>query len=190
MVEQLTFQTIFQFLQTVGILMGVYYYIMTIRTNQRNQEIAQKNQELTLKAQEQALETRQAQIFMQIFDQSYNDPSFIKAWYRYQKLQWNNIEDWERTLDPDDPEGVLNREALGRVALYFEGLGVLVKENYVHIRLIALLMTGMVVTFWEKQIPIVDEARKLRNRARDLSEAEYLYNELMKYLEEHPELKT
>jgi hypothetical protein len=64
MVEQVTFQTLFQFLQTVGILVGVFYYIMTIKANQRNQE-------LTLKAQEQALETRQTQIFMQIYNQSH-----------------------------------------------------------------------------------------------------------------------
>jgi hypothetical protein len=64
MVEQITFQTIFQFLQTVGILVGVFYYISTIRTNQRNQEISLRNQELTLKAQEHAAETRQAQLYM------------------------------------------------------------------------------------------------------------------------------
>ena len=48
-------------LQTVGILVGIFYYIMTIRTNQRNQDIAIRNQELTL-------ETRQAQLFMNIFN--------------------------------------------------------------------------------------------------------------------------
>jgi len=62
MVEQVTFQTIFQFLQTLGILVGVFYYIMTIRTNQRNQEIAQKNQELQL-------ESRNLQLFMQLYQQ-------------------------------------------------------------------------------------------------------------------------
>ncbi len=36
MVEPVTFQILFQFLQTVGVLVGVFYYIMTIRTNQRN----------------------------------------------------------------------------------------------------------------------------------------------------------
>ena len=30
MVEQVAFQTVFQFLQTVGILVGVFYYIMTL----------------------------------------------------------------------------------------------------------------------------------------------------------------
>ena len=57
MVEPVTFQTIFQFLQTVGILVGVYYYITTIRVNQRNQELARN-------AQEHATETRQLDIYM------------------------------------------------------------------------------------------------------------------------------
>ena len=61
MVEQVTFQTLFQFLQTLGILVGVFYYIMTIRANQRNQE-------LTLRAQEHASETRHAQLYMTLFD--------------------------------------------------------------------------------------------------------------------------
>jgi hypothetical protein len=59
MVEQLTFQTVFQFLQTVGILVGVFYYIMTIRANQRNQE-------LSIKSQESTLETRQTNILMNL----------------------------------------------------------------------------------------------------------------------------
>lgn len=62
MVEQVTFQTLFQFLQTVGFLVGVFYYITTIRTNQRNQE-------LTLKAQAHATETRESQLFMQLYQQ-------------------------------------------------------------------------------------------------------------------------
>jgi hypothetical protein len=44
MVEQVTFQTIFQFLQTVGILVGVFYYIMTIRTKpEKSGDCSQKS---------------------------------------------------------------------------------------------------------------------------------------------------
>jgi hypothetical protein len=95
MAEQITFQTIFQFLQTVGILVGVYYYIMTIRTNQRNQEIALRNQELTLKTQEQALETRQAQLFMQVFSQL----SSTEKWREYLEileLEWDDYIDFQK----------------------------------------------------------------------------------------------
>ena len=52
MVEQVAFQTVFQFLQTVGILVGVIYHIMTLRNTQ-------KTREPSLKAKEQALDTRQ-----------------------------------------------------------------------------------------------------------------------------------
>jgi hypothetical protein len=37
---------------------------------------------------------------------------------------------------------------------------------------------------------IVEEGRRELNLPRWYSETEYLYNELMKYIEEHPELKT
>jgi hypothetical protein len=42
---------------------------------------------------------------------------------------------------------------------------------------------------WEKFIPIIDDIRKNMG-ARSFDMTEYLYNELMKYMEEHPELAT
>jgi len=44
--------------------------------------------------------------------------------------------------------------------------------------------------YWEKLRPIVEDVRRLQNAPRSGSESEYLYNELMKYLEKHLELKT
>jgi hypothetical protein len=43
---------------------------------------------------------------------------------------------------------------------------------------------------WEKLAPHIDELREESNNIRWGSEVEYLYDELMKYHEEHPELKT
>jgi hypothetical protein len=74
--------------------------------------------------------------------------------------------------------------------MYWEGLGVLVKERYLDIRLVALLICGMTRNFWEKLIPIKDEGRVQLGFARWMSETEYLYDELLKYLVEHPELST
>ena len=183
MVEQVTFQTVFQFLQTVGILVGVYYYITTIQANR-------KNQELTLKAQEQALETRQAQIFMQIYNQSHNDPSFIKAFGRiFEIVGTNPVKSYKEFQKIREHEQ--DRDAISRVSFFYEGVGVLVKEGYVSIRLVALLMTGMTRLWWEGLYKSsIVEGRKLMNSLRWMSEAEYLYEELMKYIEEHPELKT
>ena len=87
MVEQVTFQTLFQFLQTVGILVGVYYYISTIRTNQRNQE-------LTRKAQEQALETRQAQLLSSFAGMTITSDSLFNAmmyWFDHPVIEYEEF---------------------------------------------------------------------------------------------------
>jgi hypothetical protein len=178
MIDQTTLQTIGILLTGLTVSIAAIYYTLTLKYTRRNQE-------LSLKAQEQALETRQTQMFMQIYNQSHNDPSFIEAWQVIESVQWDSIEDWENW--GNNPANSL---ASRRVGMFYEGLGVLVKENYIPIRLIALLMTGMTVRYWEKYIPIIDEARERMNYPRMLSEAEYLYYELMKYIEEHPELKT
>jgi len=125
MVEQVAFQTVFQFLQTVGILVGVFYYVMTIRANQRNQE-------LTLKAQEQAVETRQAQLFMQIFSRF--DEEWVDAYQEILMLDFNNFQEyWEYASPRTNTE--LSRKFYRLNSLY-EGLGLLVREGLLNIRLV------------------------------------------------------
>jgi hypothetical protein len=82
------------------------------------------------------------------------------------------------------------RETWSSLSGYFEGLGVYVREGLVPIRLVALTMTGMLTRYWDMFGPIITEYRVRENVPRNASETEYLYNELMKYLEKHPELKT
>lgn len=183
MVEFETISLALSFLQTVSLIVGVIYYLTIMRNSQRTRE-------LTLKAQEQALETRQTQIFMQIYNQSHNDPSFIKAFGRiYELVGTNPVKSYEEFQKIRENEQ--DRDAISRVSFFYEGVGVLVKEGYVSIRLVALLMTGMTRLWWEGLYKSsIVEGRKLLNSLRWMSEAEYLYDELMKYIEEHPELKT
>ncbi len=71
---------------------------------------------------------------------------------------------------------------------FFEGVGVLIREGLLDVRLVALLMTGQAKMFWERNQSFIEEMRRDWNAPRIWSEWEYLYNELMKYNEEHPEL--
>jgi len=72
----------------LSISIAAFYYISTLRNTRRNQE-------LTLRAQEQAVETRQAQLFMEMYrdfkrsdiQQAYNDIVFV--W------NWDNPEDFD-----------------------------------------------------------------------------------------------
>lgn len=155
-----------------GVIAGFTYYVLTVRNNQENQK--------------QQLETRQAQLYMQIYNVSHNDPSYLEAQRRCFELEINSYEDYLKIQENED-----DRKALARVGMFYEGLGVLVKEGYVSIRLVALLMTGTTRMLWERLYRSwVEEGREKMNYRRFRSEAEYLYNELRKYVEEHPELKT
>jgi hypothetical protein len=82
------------------------------------------------------------------------------------------------------------QEAFTIIGMYWEGIGVLVKEKFLDIRLVALMLCRNTRFFWEKLKPFVDEARVNMGYERWMSETEYLYNELLKYLDEHPELST
>ena len=65
MVDQLTFQTIFQFLQTLSIMVGITYYLMILRNQQKSQKLT--------------LETRQATLMMNIFKELTSE----KRWEEY-----------------------------------------------------------------------------------------------------------
>ena len=59
---EITYQVVLSTLQTFGLLVGIFYYVMTLRNQQKNQQLA--------------LETRQAQLFMNIYDRRLNNPNF------------------------------------------------------------------------------------------------------------------
>jgi hypothetical protein len=162
-----------------GVIAGFTYYVITVRN-------AQRTRELTLLAQENALETRQAQMFMQIYNVSHNDPSFLEAMSRCLRMQINSYDEFMKIRENDE-----DRLAIGRIGMFLEGLGVLVREGYVDIKLVALLMTGTTRLLWEQLYgEWVEEGRERMNYRRFRSEAQYLYDELMKYVKEHPELAT
>ena len=184
---EITYQMVLSTLQTAGILVGIVYYISIMRNQQRTRD-------LTLKAQEQTLRTRESQLFMNIYNQSFANPDFLRA-VRIMQMkapQINSVEDILRAYDymnpnPEDPEYL---EASVYVVSWYEGLGVFVREGLIDIRLIALTMTGMTRSIWGIVAPYLEELKELTGFSRAFSEFEYLVNELDAYLEEHPELDT
>jgi hypothetical protein len=83
--------------QTIGVLVtaasvsvAAIYYMFTLRINM-------KNQELNLKSQQQADETRQAQLFMQVFSR-YHEEEFWKAYQIVMSREWKSYDDWNKDL--------------------------------------------------------------------------------------------
>ncbi len=171
-------------LQTIGVLSAATAAVIGVRSyinsNKRAEEAKKKEQE----TRERELSTRQAQMFMNIYNQLITK-EFTKALHTFYSHKWSNWAEYQETLkDPDF------QEAQGIIGTYYEGLGVLVREGYLDIRLIALLICGQTLLVWGKFKPIINEAREELGFSRFMSESEYLYDELLNYLKLHPELST
>jgi hypothetical protein len=184
MVDLAEIQTAYYMVAATGVLVAAVFYILNLRISQRNQELMLKAQEQSARAQQQTLETRQAQMFMNIYQQT-TSKDFTSAYNKFISSQWENYSESRELFQKKE-----FADDFYILGMYFEGLGVLVKEGYLPIRLVALLLTGMTRSFWEKLKPIVDEARVDMGYVRWFSEAEYLYDELLRYLDKHPELWT
>jgi hypothetical protein len=171
MVDLAEIQAAYYMVAATGVLVAAVYYIMNIKTTQKNMKTN--------------LETRQAQLFMEIYRSSYSTDMMTHA-TNFWMEGWDGFEDWRDKIWLDKGK----RASWGAWNNYYEGIGVLVKEGLVDIRLVAELIAGITRKFWEMHAPIISEIREYTDQPRMLSETEYLYNRLMKYMVEHPELKT
>ena len=187
---EITLPILLQIVQTLGILVGIVYYITIMRNTQKTRELTLQSQELARKTQEQALETRQAQLFMNIYNQSLTNPQFDDVVHRIIHLRWKDWDEYQALFDYTNPETRDNHLAMSTLMNFYCGVGVIVRENLVGIRLISQLMSNNVKGFWEQVAPIVEEGREHWYGPNWIKDIEYLYNELMKYAEEHPELET
>ena len=166
---EITYQMVLSTLQTAGLLVGIVYYIMVLRNQQKSQKHAE--------------DTRQAQLFMNIYNELLTESEIM---YLLMDMEYDDFEDFERKYGRDNnPEA---NNMITKHMLLVEGVGVLVREGYVSVRLVALLTSGLVRIGWEKLRDYVYEMRK-RSFPRWSSEYEYLYNTLMEYAEKHPELQ-
>ena len=171
---EITYQMMLSTLQTVGLLVGIFYYITIMRNAQKNQQVA--------------LETRQAQLFMQLFTKI--NERELQTVIGEIMLRWETSNlDW--LLEKHGPENNFDDAInFSMVGTYFSGMGILVRENLIDIRLVTRFFGSTVKAFWEKIEPIVVGMRELEGFSNYLSDTEYLYDEIMKYVEKHPELKT
>jgi len=145
---EITLTLVLQIVQTVGILVGIIYYITIMRNSQRNQE-------LTLKAQEQTLETRQAQLFLNIYN-VYSSKQFQRGREELMHLrEWTDYDDFAKYGSDVDPEAKATWDS---ILMWLEGLGVLVKRGLIDPELVHDLLYAFIINFWERHLP----ARALR----------------------------
>lgn len=103
-------------------------------------------------------------------------------------MEWDDYEDFLRKYDANVNSE--ERTSWFSVAAFFEGVEVLVKRGLIDLALVDDLLAVSIKRTWEKIGPVETRSREHFNNPRLFDDFEYLYNELMKYHERHPELKT
>ncbi len=174
MVEQITLQTLIMLIQAVGILVAVIYHILSLQNTRKNQQLT--------------LETRQTQLFMYLYDKFCSE-SFKRSYSEIMSWEWVDFDDYSRKYGPfTNPEKDFIRRNIGS---FFEGLGVLVKNEQISPELVDDLMSQHIITYWEKFGPIIKEARTILKYPHAAEWVEYLYNQIKPiYDKQHPELAT
>jgi len=155
----------------IGLIVAVTYYTFTIRNQNR---------------------TRQAQLLMGLYDK-YSSIEFLKQNREIAQQEWTDYEDFKKKYGIEN-----NPDAWGSwqsILSYYNGIGVLLRKKLIDITLVDELLANSVFRDWGRMGEILVEWRKEiiaqnpRKRTHGPFDGfDYLYNELEKYLEEHPEL--
>jgi hypothetical protein len=155
------YQTIMVSLAALGFLFAATYYILELRNQNR---------------------TRQAQLFMQIYS-VFRTEEFQDYITEMLSWKWNDYDDFMKRYGPTtNPKAW---RALGFIAGYFEGIGLMVKKKLIDISLVENLMSTHIIYFWEKINPLSIEMRRYFNRPQIDMWKEYLYNEITKREAKH-----
>ena len=156
MVDQVLLQSVSYVAAAIGVCLAAVYYIVTVRNNNR---------------------TRQAQLFMQIYDH-FREPEFMKTFSDIMDWQWSDYEDFEKKYGrKTNPEAWYK---FGSMAGYFEGIGILVQQGLLDIKLVDSLLKAHIIWFWDKIKPISVEMRRKYKLPEMDQWKEYLYTEIKK----------
>ena len=158
MVEQITFQTIFQFLQTLSIMVGISYYILNLRNSQK---------------------TRETSLALQFYGNITNK-DFWRTWTDVTFTQkFENYREWSDKYGPEvNPDAASN---LYTVMQIFVGAGTMLKKKLVDPKELFEYIPHMVLPLTYVKVKPFIEAIRIRYNDPTFGESfEYLYNEAMR----------
>jgi len=172
---EVTLPIVLQMVQTIALIVGIIYYLTIMRNQQRTRELA-------LKAQEHATETRQTQIFMQLY-QDFNSEMFHKALMEIVNLEIGDYDGYLQRYDSRvNPDHYAKR---AHIWYSFNTAGELLRQGIIKPDLVHRLQVGQLVTIvWEKWEHIIRELREKENVPDVWEGFEYLYDEMKRYRSE------
>ena len=163
----ITIEQVIYVIPILALTASILYYSFNLRTAN--------------KAQQLAIESRQAQIFMNLYD-TYRDKEFRSYTTELRGWSWQDFDEfWDKYGEANNPEAW---NIWITVALFYNGMGVLLMKNLIEIELIEELFSNVVFGAWSRMGDIILEHRNRQKRhlaSRDTFHGfEYLYKELEK----------
>jgi hypothetical protein len=150
-------QTILQFIPAVSLSIAAIYYMLILRNQNR---------------------TRQAQLFMQLFQHNMTK-EWMKDWWELMQMQWDDIEDFYEKYDSS--VNIDNFAKRFRAWFFLDGVGLLMKKGLIDREMVYYLMGGYLGNWlWEKFGDVIKYQRELNNIPELCVWFEYLAVELMK----------
>ncbi len=163
MAEPITLQTLLTYLTLISVPVGVFYHIMTLRNTRKNQDMQ--------------LETRQAQLFMQVY-QEMSSPEFYRIYNELLHMEWEDWDDYYRKYGSDNnPEAFAVRNSLH---YRLNGVGLLVKADLIDVDRVYDLMRTTILWQWNKWEDIILKARELYNVPSYMEGFEFIAEEMVK----------
>jgi hypothetical protein len=155
-------QTVSVMLASASVVAGVVYYALQIRHQARTRQ--------------DMVKTRQAEILMRLHS-AFSTKEMSEACLKYMSTEYKDYDDFVEKYGSPIAEGQVQTVFL-MMAMFFEGIGVLLKNKLVDLNLVIELFT--VEMFWLKLKPLAEGIRKQINNPQIYEWFEYLYNEMKK----------
>ena len=157
----------------LGLTASIVYYASVLRNANKTQQMQ--------------LETRQTQLFMQMYNQV-NSQDFWRTWAELMTLE---VRDYDDFLDKFDHR--INPDNFGKRAniwFSYNVLGQLLYDGKLEIHEVNRLAGVTSVLQWEKWKDIIVELRERQDISNYMMGFEYLVKHIKQYRDEHPELYT
>jgi hypothetical protein len=161
--EPVTLQALLTYLTLISVPIGVFYHIMTLNNTRKNQQMQ--------------LETRQAQLFMQIY-QDMSSPEHYISFNELLTMEWEDWDDYYRKYgSANNPENYALRSSMW---YRLNGVGLLVKAGLIDVNRVFDLMSWTILWQWKKWEDHIIIIRDLYNNPFFLEGFEFIANEMVK----------
>lgn len=169
-------------LQTIGVLSAATAAVIGVRSYINSNKRAEE-------ARTRELDTRQAQLFMQIYNR-FSDKDFVEAVnsvvYENPPI-YKNYDEYHAKYIENNPE---YDRMVKQIIYTLEGTGVLVSRGLIDVSYVDDLFSSIVISFWESIKPCIVECRIRYNMPQIDEWLEYLYGRVKDVTEkQHPELR-